>query len=72
MINNFDVPLAIFVNMKDNLGDIDAGSGSDSDQDEVVLDTQWFENNVNSKLETPKQNYYVFSGRLNLQESLCS
>ena len=35
-----------------------------------MLDKTWFENNVNSKLETPKENYYVFYGKLNQQESL--
>ena len=67
VINNFDVPLAIFVNIKDNTGDIDVDEKPGDEKPlDIVLDKDWFENNVNSKLETPKENYYVFNGKLNL------
>ena len=51
MINNFEVPLAIFVNIKDKHESLNQG------KEEIILTQEWFENNINDKLETRKLNY---------------
>ena len=45
--------MAIFVNVKDRADFLVNGS------EEVVLNTSWFENNINDKLEERKKNFCV-------------
>ena len=83
VVNNFEVPLIIVVNVKDNRFDeaIELNDHAKSKQlvdrkvftqEDVIVTENWFENNINDKLEQRKTNFKIFCTNLNQQNSLKS
>ena len=72
VINNFDVPLVIVVNVKDNIEQVDQDEESIEKsplynpffKQDIIITNNWFANNINDKLESPKTDFKIITCNL--------
>ena len=78
IINNFEVPLAIVVNCRQDMQEIDDrksnhSSGSQGPKKVLThIDKEWFDKNINDKIELKKTNYQIFTANLSTQQGLAT